>query len=205
MQEINAKALALIDTYKEQLASKGIKIVLSKRYIETEVEERSGGYANAGQAIFNILDRANDRKKEKEKGYNYEKNKYHSIIITLTPLDKTPFSAEEYREYAFLLKKVERAHLGLESQKKSYPEARVLAKIEKRILKILKIADKKSPQRLCKNSFWDAFRYAHSQKYAYKTRFCGKERFTWDMIFMFLAVGIAAAVLVAAWAITKLF
>ena len=65
MQEIKTKALALIDKYKERLEAKGIKIVLSKRYVETEVEERSGGYANAGQAIFNIFDRANDRKKER--------------------------------------------------------------------------------------------------------------------------------------------
>ena len=101
----------LVDKYREQLASKGIKIVISKRYVETEVEERSGGYANAGQAIFNIFDRVNDRKKEKENGYNFEDNKYHSLVITVTPLDKTLVSVSDCREYAFVLKKVERAIL----------------------------------------------------------------------------------------------
>ncbi len=204
MQDIKTKIILLVDKYREQLASKGIKIVISKRHVETEVEERSGGYANAGQAIFNVFDRANDRKKEKEKGYNFEKNKYHSIVITVIPLDKTLVSVSDCREYAFVLKKVERAHLGLEPQKKIYQEEKVLAKIEKRILRILKKADKSCAQEIFKNTFWDACRYAHSPKYGYKTKFCGKERFTWDIIFMFLAVAIVVTVILVAWSITKL-
>ena len=204
LQDIRTKIISLVDNYREQLASKGIKIDISKKYVETEVEERSGGYANAGQAIFNIFDRVNDRKKEKENGYNFEKNKHHNIVITVIPLDKTLVSVSDCREYAFILKKVERAHLGLEPQKKIYQEEKVLTKIEKRILRILKKADNKSVQKVCKNTFWDACRYAHSPKYQYKTKFCGKERFTWDMIFMFLAVAIFVAIIAFAWGITKL-
>lgn len=66
MQEIKNKILEIIDKYEEQLTAKGIKIALSKKYVETDVPERSGGYGNAGQAIFNIFERANDRKKEKK-------------------------------------------------------------------------------------------------------------------------------------------
>ena len=204
MQEIKTKALAIIDKYKERLESKGIKIVLSKRYVETKVEERSGGYAYAGQAIFNVIDRVNNRKKEKEKGYNFERNKYHSLVIAVIPLDKSLVSITDCREYAFVLKKVERAHIGQEPQKKSYQEEKVLAKIEKRILKILKNADESSAKEICKNTFWDACRYAHSPKYGYKTKFCGKERFNWDIIFMFLAVAVVVAIILVAWAITKL-
>lgn len=203
MKEIEMKAMALIDQYKERLASKGIQIVLSKKYVETEVEARSGGYANPGQAIFNMFERAYDRKKEKEKGYHFEKNKYHSIVMTVMPLDQTSASVAECREYAFLLEKTERAHLGKEPQKKNYQEAAVLSKIEKRILKILKKADKKSLQQICQNTFWDACRYADSQKYGYKTKFCGKERFTWDMIYMFLADAVVFVILGAVWLITK--
>ena len=203
MQEIKVKALELVDKYAEQLEFHGIKIILSKKYTETEVRERSSVYGNAGQAVFNIFDRAIDRKKEKEKGYNFERNKYHSIVITVVPLDKALAGIAECREYAFVLKKVERAHLGQEPQKKSYQEAKVLAKIEKKILKILKKACKKSPQQICKNTFWDACRYAHSTKYEYKTKFCGKERFTWDMIFMFLAVAVVVAVILAVWSMTE--
>ena len=203
MQVIKAKAFALIDKYQEQLAAKGIKIVLSKRYVETEVRE-GGDSLGAGQAIFNIFERAYNRKREKEKGYHFERNKYHSIVLTVVPLDKTLVSVAECREYAFVLKKTERAHLGLEPQKRQYQEEKVLAKIEKRILKILKQADKKSPQQICKNTFWDVCRYSSAPKYEYKTTFCGKERFTWDMILMFLAVAILAVVLGVAWAVTNL-
>ena len=204
LQDIKTKITELVDKYRDQLASKGIKIDISKRYVETEVEERSGGYAYAGQAIFNILDRAIDGKKEKEKGYNFERNKYHSIILTVVPLDAKLVNIKECREYAFVLKKTERAHLGQEPQRKIYQEAEVLSKVEKRILKILKNADKKTLPQICKNTFWDACRYAHSPKYQYKTKFCGKERFTWDMIFMFLAVAIFVAIIAFAWGITKL-
>ena len=179
-------------------------ISVSKRYVETEVEERSGGYANAGQPIFNIIDRANDRRKEKEKGYNYEKNKYHCLVLTVAPLDEKAVDRKECREYAFVLHKKTRAHIGQEPQQRSCAGAKVLSKIEKRIWKILKKAEKKTAQQVCQNTFRDAFQYAHSPKYEYKTRFCGKERSSWDMIFMFSAVAIVAAVLAIAWGITKL-
>ena len=204
MQDIKTKITALVDKYSEQLASKGIKIAISKKYMETEVEERSGGYANAGQAIFNIFDRVNDRKKEIKKGYHFEKNKYHTIVLKVVPVDTKLANIKECREYAFVLKKTERAHLGQDPQRKIYQEAKVLSKVEKRILKILKNADKKTLQQICKNTFWDACRYAHSPKYEYKPEFCGKERFTWDVIFMFLAVAIVVAILAIAWGITKL-
>ncbi|MBR4873502.1 MAG: hypothetical protein IKV00_06665, partial [Clostridia bacterium] len=204
LQDIRTKITELVDKYRDQLASKGIKIDISKKYAETEVKERPRGYACAASAIFNILDRAIDRKKEKEKGYNFERNKYHSIILTVVPLDAKLVNIKECREYAFVLKKTERAHLGQEPQRKIYQEAEVLSKVEKRILKILKNTDKKTLPQICKNTFWDACRYAHSPKYQYKTKFCGKERFTWDMIFMFLAVAIFVAIIAFAWGITKL-
>ena len=49
-----------------------IEEVSENEILETEVEERADGYAYAGQAIFNIFDRAIDRKKEKKKGYNFK-------------------------------------------------------------------------------------------------------------------------------------
>ena len=203
MQDIKTKALELIDKYKERLESKGIKIVLSKRYTETEVEERADGYAYAGQAIFNIFDRAIDRKKEKKKGYNFEKNKYHSIVITVLPLDKTLVSTVECREYAFVIKKVERAHLGQEPEKKNYQEAKVLEKIEKRILKIIKKAQKINAKQACEDTFYDALRYSNSKKYGYKSSFCGKSHFYWEMISMFLALTVFAAVIFIAWLASK--
>lgn len=152
---MKTKVIALVDKYSEQLASKGIKIAISKKYVETEVEEKSGGYAYAGQAIFNIFDRVNDRKKEIKKGYHFEKNKYHTIVLKVAPVDTKLANIKECQEYAFVLKKTERAHLGQEPQRKTYKEAKLLSKIEKRILKILKNTNKKTSQQICKNTFWD--------------------------------------------------
>ena len=203
VQEIYKRASELIDTYKEQLAAKGIKIALSKKYVEIDVEEGSVGY-NAGSAIFNIIEHAYRRKKEKANGYNFEENKYHSLVMTVIPLEKRLVNIEDCREYAFVVKKTERAHLGQEPEKKTYQEAQVLAKIEKRIRQILKKADKQTAQQICKNTFWDACRYSHSIKYEYKTRFCRKTRYDWDTIFVLSALGIAIAIIAITWAITKL-
>ena len=41
MKELKEKAQALIDKYTPELSSKGLKILLSKRYFESEVMERS--------------------------------------------------------------------------------------------------------------------------------------------------------------------
>ena len=182
MKELKEKAQALIDKYAPEFSQRGLKIVLSKRYFESEVSERSGGHGVV--AIFNSIDRARDHEEEKEKGYNYERNKYHCFILTVCPIEKNTILREECREYAFVLKKVERAHIGQEPRKIIYQEDKILSKIEKRILKILKKADKYSLQKVCQNTIFDAFRYAMHSKYEYKERFFGKERFSWEMIFI---------------------
>ena len=62
----------------------GLKIQLSKHYFEEKVWERSGG-SNAVAAMLNAIERARDHKKEKENGYNYERNKFHRIVISIIP------------------------------------------------------------------------------------------------------------------------
>ena len=204
MQEIKEKVLEMISKYEEQLTAKGIKIIVFKKYTETEVSERYGNHTSPGGAIFNSIDRAIDRNTEIKNGYHFEKNKYHSIILSVIPLDKKSVKTTECREYAFILKKVERAHIGLEPRRKTYQENQLLAKIEKRILKILKKNNKKTAQQICQNTFWDACRYAHSAKYAYKNKFCDKERDTWDIIFIILAVAVVITFFTTVWTITKL-
>ena len=98
MQELKEKAQALIDQYSPELADKGLKILLSKRYFESEVFERSGVHGVG--AIFNSIDRARDHKEEKEKGYNYERNRYHYFVLTVCPIEKSALRRENCREYA---------------------------------------------------------------------------------------------------------
>ena len=201
MKELKEKAQALIDKYTPELSRKGLKILLSKQYFESEVDERSGMHGVG--AIFNSIDRARDHKEEKEKGYNYERNKYHYFILTLCPIEKNALQREEFRNYAFILKKVERAHIGQEPRRVFYHEEKILSKIEKQILKILKKAEKSSVQKVCQNNIIDAFRYAMHPKYEYKDRFLGKERFSWEMIFLSLFCILVFGSLFVAWLISK--
>ena len=204
MKGIRNKVLELIDKYQDRLAAKGIEIVLSKKYTEETVGERSSSYAYAGSAIINSIERALDKKREAEKGYHFEPNKWHSLVLTIVPLDKKLVHRTSRREYAFVLKQVVRPHVGEKPVETVYQEEKVLRKIEKTILKILKKADKMTAQQVCKDTFRDAFRYCLLSKYGYKDNFCGKDRFTWDMIFLFLAVAICVGIIAIAWAITNL-
>ena len=201
MKELKEKAQALIDQYSPELADKGLKILLSKRYFESEVGERSGMHGVG--AIFNSIDRARDHKEEKEKGYNYERNRYHYFVLTVCPIEKSALRRENCREYAFTLKKVERAHIGQEPRRVNYNEDKILSKIEKRIRKILKKAEQGSPETVCRNNILDAFRYSVHYKYKYKDRFLGKERFSWEMIFLSLFCILVFGSLFVAWLISQ--
>ena len=201
MKELKEKAQALIDQYSPELADKGLKILLSKRYFESEVGERSGMHGVG--AIFNSIDRARDHKEEKEKGYNYERNRYHYFVLTVCPIEKSALRRENCREYAFTLKKVERAHIGQEPRRVNYNEDKILSKIEKRILKILKKAEHSLPETVCRNNILDAFRYSVHHKYEYKDRFLGKERFSWEMIFLSLFCVLVFGSLFVTWLISK--
>lgn len=203
MKELKEKAQALIDKYTPELSSKGLKILLSKRYFESNVSERSSGYY-VGSAIMNSIDRARDHKKEKEKGYNYIKNRYHYFVLTVCPTEQNRVRREECRDYTFLLKKVERAHIGLEPRLIVAREDKILSKIEKQILKILKKAEKKSAQKVCQNTIIDTFRYAMHPKYEYKERFLGKDRFLWEMIFLAAGCILVFGSMFIVWIFTKM-
>ena len=203
MTDIRDRVLELIKKYEDQLTQKGIAIALSKKYVEEQVQEKSGN-AYSKTIILNAMERARLKKREVEKGYNFEPNKWHSLVLTLVPLDKKLVHRTLRREYAFVLKQVVRPYIGEAPEETFYNEEKIFAKIEKTILKILKKADKMSVQQVCQDTFWDALRYSFFSKYGYKNNFCGKDRFTWDMIFMFMAVAICVGIIVIAWAITNL-
>lgn len=204
MRELKQKALDLIHRYDDQLAAKGIKIILSEKHVETAVPERSGGYGSSQHAIFRIFERAYDRKKEKHKGYQFQNNRYHSLVICIVPLDPKLAHRKIWREYAFVCRKVERAHLGDTPEKTIYDEDKVLSKIEKRILIILKQANYKTAEQVCQDTLWDALRYLWSPKYKYKNKFCGKDRDTWELFFMFVTVAIAVLIIAIVWTTGKI-
>ena len=126
MRELKEKTLDLIHRYDEQLTAKGIKIVLSQKHVETVVPERSGGYGSSRQAIFRVFERIYDRKREKDKGYQFQNNRYHSLVISVVPLDPKLSQRKIWREYAFVYRKVERAHLGEAPEKTVYENSETI-------------------------------------------------------------------------------
>ena len=194
MEEFKDKVQTLVDGYRAQLAARGIQIAVSKRYYETNVEERNTYHPEAGVRLLNSIDRYLDKKAEKK--YHYQRNKYHCIILTIQPSQKGIVRKEDCRDYAFMLQKVERAHIGLEPTRVIYEENWLLGKIEKRIQKILKKAEVATAEAVCKSTFFDAIRYASLKKYQYKQRFLGKERFFWEILFFvsFSVIGVLAII-----------
>lgn len=127
--------------------------------------------------------------------FKNERNKYHCIIISVLPIDKSLIRRECCKDYAFVYRKVERAHIGQPPQKITYEEGKLLRKIEKRVFKIIKNAEKHGVQKTCKDTFLDAIRYCSSSKYEYKGLVLGKERSLWELFFI-LIIGILAIALV---------
>lgn len=197
MKEFNDNVQALIDRYSPALSQRGVKLLLSKRFFETKVSERSSTTGTG--AIFNYIDRARDHKNEKENGYNYQNNQYHCLILTLLPLEGNTPKRHECREYAFVVQKTERPHIGQKPHCKIYDNDKILCKIEKRILKILKKAENTSAQKMCQNSLFDAFRYSMLVKYNYKDKFLGKGRDFWDTAFLAVFCILVFGSLFATW------
>lgn len=182
IQELKDKVQNIISKYEERLASAGVKITVSKRYFEADVKERNTYHPDAGVRLLNDIDRHFDKKRELK--YKNERNKYHCIIISVLPVDKSIVPKEYCKDYAFVIRKVERAYIGEKPQRITYKINKLLRKIEKRISKITGNAENHGVQKTCKDTFWDAIRYCFSSKYGYKSKVLGKERSFWELIFI---------------------
>ncbi len=186
MQEIKNKAQAIVDEYNTQLSSLGIRVLLSKKYFESSVGERDTYHPDAGVSLLKDVAAHLDKKKERK--YKHERNRYHCFILSVSPIDQKAVPRECCKDYSFVLRKVERAHIGEKPQHIVYEERKVLDKIERRLQKILKRAEKIKVKKVCKDTIFDALRYCILPEYIYKKKICGKDRAFWDMIFIIFAV-----------------
>ena len=202
MQEIIEKVNAVLEKYSGQLADNGIKVTVFKRYFEESVGERIGNTGNT--AIFNEVDRALDRKREKKKGYHHIRNRYHVIVLSVIPFKKDIVRREYCRDYAFYIHKIVRPHIGTDPKEFTYEEQKILSKIEKRINKLLRKSQKNTPQKVCKDHLFDAIRYT-APRYGYKRRFLNRERADWELIFLISFGVLALVVALMIWLIGKLF
>lgn len=201
MKKTIERGNTLIESYREVLAQSGICLTLSKRYFEEAVGERTGDVGR--NAIFNEMDRARDRKREKDLGYHHVRNRYHVIVLSVCPIEAGTVRREDCREYAFFLRKTERAHVGEAPTERSCGEQKVLRGIEKRILKIVRKSRKSPPQKVCQNTLWDAIRYT-LPRYGYKKRFLNKDRADWEILCLIGFGVLALAFALGIWLIGKL-
>lgn len=184
----------MINRYAELLAQRDIKLTVSRRYFEADVQSRHYSSDNVVNIIFNAFERAANE--EKEKKYGGQKNRYHMIVLCVVPRKKYMVKREHCREYAFVVRKVTRPHRGEAPMEKMYGHEKVLRKIENKIKTISKRAQTRSAEQMCKDTWRDAFRYTLLPRYEYKEPILGKSRFFWEMVF--LAVEIAAFVVLFA-------
>ncbi len=201
MQEAMKKIQSLIDKYEEQLAANGIKITVSKHYFETKAGER---YRRTNESvILNDLFRERDRRKEKENGYRHVRNRYHCAALSVIPIQKDVVRCQSCKEYAFMLKTIEREHIGIEPTETTYEEQKILSKIEKRTQRILRKAQKYTPQKVCQDTLFDALRYTFPH-YGYKQKFLNKNRGEWELIFAISFCALALAMAFTIWLLGKL-
>lgn len=181
MEDIKAKVQAIVDKYALTLSENGIMIRIAKRYCEEAVDEDTRDVHQSGilNSIVDSITTAFAKKEEKTKGYNHIRNRYHCIVLTVTPLEKSLVPKDRCKEYSFFLKKIERLHIGLNPEKYVYKEGKLLKKVEKRILKLLRYAQSNTPKKACSDTIIDAFRYSSFKKYKYKKKILGKDIYFW--------------------------
>jgi len=177
------KVTELLNKYNTMLVNYGIEITLHRRSFTEEVEKINhyGDYS-----IFNLLEYIFINRKIEEKKYHHIPNRYKLLVLQVKPTRKTSANQKDYKTYAFLVYQFLRAHQGdspLEWQRK---EQSVVAKVEKRLKKLLKRAKKSASPDWCNNTLWDALRYSVANKYGYIENYCGKSRYFWEVLWICL-------------------
>lgn len=164
------RAEAIVKKYENELLEKGIKCEVSRKYVESVVENTD----------FSYKDHINNPKYERRKNL---KNKYYVVVLTVSPIKKGEVEKKECKDYSFVVSKSERVFKYAKPKEKFYDEEKILSQIEKQIQKILNKAQTKPLIKICKNNLFDTLRYATLPKYNYKKSYLGKDKYTWQIIF----------------------
>lgn len=195
-QEFFDEIKSLVEKYNLLLEPKGVKCSVSRRYFEDDVATNTsltGGFLNQiDEKLTN----------EKERKYLHQRNRYQCIVLTLAPIEKGIVKKADLKQFAFMLRKIERSFEGQAPRATAYSREKVLNKIERRLNKTLERADIVSPKKLCKDNFFDGLRYASGNKYKGKT-ILGMDTLVFDIV---LTVGvslIAVAILFIVWLLTR--
>ena len=187
MMDIIDRVQETIDGYECELSSKGLVISVHKRYFEKTVFYGS----------CYSLDRAIDDKYELKHGFRFRPNVYECVVLTISPKEKGRIKKELCRDYSYLIEKTARPYFGCKPKTKIYSEDKIIASIKTRIEKILKKAEYRSTEELCKDTVYDVFRY-NRVKYGYKKRILNKDRYSLDPIILVAEILFYLLVLLAA-------
>ncbi len=163
MQQFMEQVRNIVEQYENELAEKGIACSVSKKYFETDVSSVAVNNTDTLHILYVFL--ANKRE---NKNFRHQRNRTHCAVICFYPTDTQLLKKKDCKEYAFAISKIFRFEEGVAPKKQEYNQKDILKKIEKRILRVLKAAEKKNIDKICRESFSDKVRYKFSSKYAYR-------------------------------------
>ncbi len=186
MQQLMNKIENLISEYEAALSEKGIVCSLSKKYFETKVP------SVPHRASYTLLDDIHRHfaQKRENKHFKHQRNRQHCAVLCFYPADMTLLKKSECKEYAFTLYEISRSEEGMAPKERIHKEDAILRRIEKRILKILKAAEKKDPVRVCKCTKTDYIRYFFRKEYGYMKTVNGKDRAFLDLVISAVFLGL---------------
>lgn len=102
-----------------------------------------------------------------------------------------------------MLRKAERVEEGYAPKSRIFDEEKLLNRIEQLIAKIIKKAEKISPENVCKDKWYCIFRYLFKIEYSYKNYILGKNRIFWDVIFSSIIITVISVVFTTFYFILK--
>jgi hypothetical protein len=171
------KASELVDQYHVMFVEHGIEITIRRRVFEEDVDPCG---------IHGALEYILIKKKIEAKKYHGVPNRYRLLVLQVHPISKLIDAKKDAKEndkqYAFSVYRLFRAKHGDKPIEWQPKEQAVLAKIEKRLKKLLGKAKRAASPNWCSNTLWDALRYSNSRKYNYIESYCGKSRDFWEML-----------------------
>ncbi len=185
MKQLMNRIEDLVKQYENELFEKGIACSVSKKYFETKTPTSSFHYYN----LLDILLCYFADKRENKK-FKHQPNRIHCAVLCFYPINDELIKKSNCKEYAFVLYEVSRLEEGFAPKTRIYKENNILKKVEKRIKKVLKSAEKKGALKHCKHTKLDLLRYFFKSEYGYKKTVLGISRNTLDTVFSvsFLAV-----------------
>lgn len=193
MHQLTDKIKYLVAQYEKQLNENGIGCSVLKKYFEIRTPVSSFRSTRPVEGLFRHF--ADKRENSK---FKHQNNRKYCIVLCFYPLNKDLLKETNCKEFAFVLREISRFEEGFAPKERVYKEKSILKRIEKKILYILKKAEKKSVVKLCKNTYIDFLRYFFLPEYGYKKSIFGYNRNIIDTVFciIFMIVLIIAALMI---------